>query len=705
MEMFENSGGAAAKLQWQRLGDLPTATPTATSTFTPTPTAPAVSSNPLYLSLTSSQTIGGVASADEDILKFDGTNWSLFFDGSDVGVGSPDLSAFFIVDADTILMSFSANVTVNGLTATPQDILRFDATSPGSNTAGSFSMYFDGGDVGFEDATNEKIDSISRAPDGRLLISTTGNPVVPGVSGGRDEDILAFASTSLGDVTGGTWALYFDGSDVGLGETSGEDIDALYVRGEAIYLSTADVFSINGISGVDEDVFVCAVSSLGDVTTCNYWPNLYFDGSTWGLDANDVDGFNFLSSGAIPTNTPTPTATSSGLPPATSTPTMTPTTSAPGILTFSAIADARVVQTSPTTNYGTATTLQVDGDAGAAQTSFIRFEASGLSGPIQSAKMRVFCTTNGTGNGPIAYLANSTWTESSGGGVNWNTQPALASGPLDNKAAIGTNTWSEYDVTASITGNGSYTFALVAESSDGIVFSSREGSTPPQLVITLGSGGSTSTPSATPTSTIGSPATSTPTPTTTQLPAATHTPTATPTSTVGSPATSTPTPTATSTQTTSTSTFTFIPDIDAYVDANNPTTNYSSQTSLRVDGSPIVRSYMRFYAEGVSGNVTRATLLIYANSASSTGFMVHSVSDNTWTELVINYNNAPPMGSALGSSGAFTAGTLVRIDVTSYITGNGIYNFGLTTPSNTAISIASSESATNKPQLIIETAP
>jgi hypothetical protein len=114
---------------------------------------------------------------------------------------------------------------------------------------------------------------------------------------------------------------------------------------------------------------------------------------------------------------------------------------------------------------------------------------------------------------------------------------------------------------------------------------------------------------------------------------------------------------------------------------------------------------MRFYTQGVSGNVTRATLLIYANSASSTGFTVHGVSDNTWTELVINYNNAPPMGSALGSSEPFTAGTLVRIDVTSYITGNGIYNFGLTTPGSTAISLASSESGANAPQLIIETTP
>ena len=213
----------------------PTLTPSPTPTNTPTPTAALPpSSNSLYLSLTGSQTIGGVSSADEDILFFDGTNWSLFFDGSDVGVGSPDLFAFSILDADTILMSFGTNVTVNGITATPQDVLRFDATSLGSTTAGTFSMYFDGSDVGLS-TTAEKIDSLSLLPDGRLLISTTGDPSVPGVAG-QDEDVLAFTPTSLGDVTSGTWSLYFDGSDVGLANTSGEDIDALdVVEGTCIF--------------------------------------------------------------------------------------------------------------------------------------------------------------------------------------------------------------------------------------------------------------------------------------------------------------------------------------------------------------------------------------------------------------------------------------------------------------------------------------
>jgi hypothetical protein len=296
----------------------PTYTPTNTSTLTATPP---YSSNPLYLSLTGNQTIGGVASADEDILRFDGSSWTLFFDGSDVGVGSPDLFGFSIVDADTILMSFSSAITVNGLAITPQDVARFDATSLGSVTAGTFSMYLDGSDVGL-DTTAEKIDSLSLLPDGLVLISTTGNPSVPGVAG-KDEDVLAFTPTSLGDVTSGTWSMYFDGSDVGLAETSGEDVDALDVVSGKVYLSTADNFSVNGAAGADEDIFVCEPTSLGDVTACNYSSALYFDGSTLGLAANDVDAINLLSRGPLPTNTPTNTP---GGP--TNTPTRTPTATA-----------------------------------------------------------------------------------------------------------------------------------------------------------------------------------------------------------------------------------------------------------------------------------------------------------------------------------------------------------------------------------------
>jgi hypothetical protein len=171
---------------------------------------------------------------------------------------------------------------------------------------------------------------------------------------------------------------------------------------------------------------------------------------------------------------------------------------------------------------------------------------------------------------------------------------------------------------------------------------------------------------------------------------------------------SSPTPTHTFTNTstsTATSSFSFTPIADAYVDAGNPANNYGALTTLRVDGSPLIRSYLRFNVQGMSGTITRATLRVFANSASSQGCSAHSVSNNTWTESTINFSNAPSVGGALGSSGSSGAGVWISMDVTAYITGNGTYNLALTTPGSTAVSLASREAGANAPQLIVETTP
>jgi hypothetical protein len=144
---------------------------------------------------------------------------------------------------------------------------------------------------------------------------------------------------------------------------------------------------------------------------------------------------------------------------------------------------------------------------------------------------------------------------------------------------------------------------------------------------------------------------------------------------------------------------------DSYVDASNAIANFGSAMTFRVDGSPIVRTYIRFNVQGVSGTITRVRLRVFANSSSSSGYTVSGVSDNTWNELTINYNNAPPVGGVAGSSNVFSGGAWTTVDITSLVTGNGTINLALTTSSTTAISLASRESGANAPQLIVETVP
>lgn len=117
----------------------------------------------------------------------------------------------------------------------------------------------------------------------------------------------------------------------------------------------------------------------------------------------------------------------------------------------------------------------------------------------------------------------------------------------------------------------------------------------------------------------------------------------------------------------------------------------------------MVRSYLRFNVQGLTGTITRVTLRVYAKSSSSSGYTVYAVSNNTWTETTITYNNAPPIGSSVGSSPGFSGGTWTTATITSLVTGNGTINIALGTSSVTAISLASREDSAFAPQLIVET--
>jgi hypothetical protein len=380
----------------------------------------------------------------------------------------------------------------------------------------------------------------------------------------------------------------------------------------------------------------------------------------------------------IQTSATTTTPTSTRTPTPAITPTVTGGT--PGsALTFTTVADARVVQASPTTNYGTATTLQADGDTGAAQTSFIRFTTSGISGSIQSAKLRVLCTTNGTANGPAVYLANSNWVESGTGGVTWNSQPALLSGAFDNKGTIATDSWVEYDVTSLVTSNGTFTFALVADSTDGVTFSSREGTTAPQLVVTLGT--EAPTPTRTPTATATNP------------PAVTNTPTFTMTATPGSG-----------------NSLTFTTVADARVVQTSPTTNYGTSTNIQADGDAgaAQTSFIRFNVSGVSGTIQNVKLRVYCTTNGSANGPASYLADSNWVESGtggVTWDTQPTLLSgASDNKGAVATDSWVEYDVTALVASDGTYTFALVADGNDGVTFSSRE-GTSAPQLVVTFGP
>jgi len=178
------------------------------------------------------------------------------------------------------------------------------------------------------------------------------------------------------------------------------------------------------------------------------------------------------------------------------TPTDTQVANSP--LTFIAEADARVEEANPNQNYGDGTTLRADGAQDPDVESFLRFAVTGVVDAVQSARLRLYVTDNASGNGPAVYATDPAWTETE---ITWTSRPARTSEAVDNKDGIPAESWVEYEVTSLVTGNGTFSFVLAADSSDSAVFSSREGSQPPQLVITTGS---VPTPTPTPTLAEGS---------------------------------------------------------------------------------------------------------------------------------------------------------------------------------------------------------
>ena len=165
--------------------------------------------------------------------------------------------------------------------------------------------------------------------------------------------------------------------------------------------------------------------------------------------------------------------------------TATVTPGAAATVVFGAAADARVLEASPGSNFGSSSSLRTELDPGDSTESFLRFSVSGLSGSVRRAVLRVYAF-NATADGPAVYRSGSTWSESA---ITWGTRPGLTSGVVADVGALPSGSWGEWDVTSLVSGPGEVSFALRPTSGDGVDFYSRQASNTalrPQLVIETG---------------------------------------------------------------------------------------------------------------------------------------------------------------------------------------------------------------------------
>jgi PKD repeat protein len=388
---------------------------------------------------------------------------------------------------------------------------------------------------------------------------------------------------------------------------------------------------------------------------------------------------------------------------------------------FTAAADARTSSGSPTRNYGGSSELRA-GSSSTVYNSYLRFDLAGLSdSAVVSARLRLFVTGSSDSGGSV-YAVSSAWTES---GITWNNAPVPSGGPLASAGPASTGQWVEFDVTGAVTGDGSVSFALTNASADRVDYSSREGTSPPQLWVWTG-------PPVAPVADFGATPREGPAP---LAVAFTDLSTGGPTSWLwdfGDGSTSTlrsPVHQYTSegsrdvrlTVTNSAGTNTLlrpgyvlisaplaITSFQAVADAKtssaNPSVNYGSAPDLRVrGGTSSWRSFLRFDVAGLAKPVVRAKLRLYVDDPSDEGGAVSAVS-SSWSEGAITWSTAPPLGATLASLGAVAAGTWVEFDVTPAVTGNGTYAFGLGKSSSDSAYYGSRESA-HPPELVIETSP
>jgi hypothetical protein len=147
------------------------------------------------------------------------------------------------------------------------------------------------------------------------------------------------------------------------------------------------------------------------------------------------------------------------------------------------------------------------------------------------------------------------------------------------------------------------------------------------------------------------------------------------------------------------------PSDDAYTNITDPTTNYGSQTVLDVE-SPSQTTYIRFNLSSVpsgynGGDIAQATLKLYVDAVTRGGSFNVDYVNGTWSESMIDADNAPALGTTIAASVPLTTADknqYVLINITTAVQAwlNGTTNDGIALVGNSPLkaSFDSKESTT-----------
>jgi|GEM_PF-4717583 len=109
---------------------------------------------------------------------------------------------------------------------------------------------------------------------------------------------------------------------------------------------------------------------------------------------------------------------------------------------------------------------------------------------------------------------------------------------------------------------------------------------------------------------------------------------------------------------------------DTYVRDDYPDRANGSNTVLKVEGSPIKISLLKFDLSDISG-VSSATLYLKASAeASNYSQGVYAMTDTTWSESSTTYNTMPSISAQFATIPSVASDTWASVDITGYISQN-----------------------------------
>lgn len=151
--------------------------------------------------------------------------------------------------------------------------------------------------------------------------------------------------------------------------------------------------------------------------------------------------------------------------------------------------DAHVRSNQANTNFGDVDRLVVKAGRSVFHT-YLKFAVTDTE-PVHRVRLRLFVNRPSCDGGSVFHVSNdfsdgsAPWDEDT---LTWNNMPGLSGEPVAQTGSVFLDRWVEIDVSSVVTGDGTVSFGFSSLDLPGVLYSSKEGGQPPQLILTVSSG-------------------------------------------------------------------------------------------------------------------------------------------------------------------------------------------------------------------------